>query len=179
MRAALVLALSLPVASGCAYQAGRPEAGVSAPSERDHAGIKAALDAVYAVISGPRRQQRDFARMRTLFTPDARLSAIGRDGAMRGGTLDDYIARSGTSLVANGFTERGLVTRIEVYGDLAHAWSSYEGRFTQSDGSAGSVRGINSFQLVRQSDGRWLVQSILWQAETPAHPLPADMADPR
>lgn len=135
----------------------------------------AALDAVYAVISGPVGKERDFARMRTLFTPDARLSWIARDGTVRGGTVEDYISRSGPSLVSGGFTERGLATRIEVYGDLAHAWSSYEGRFTNADGSAGSVRGINSFQLARQKDGRWLVQSIFWQAETPANPLPADM----
>lgn len=156
-------------------QAARAAPAAPAISERDRAGIMAALDAVYAVISGPVGQERDFARMRTLFTPDARLSAIGHDGTIRGGTVEDYIARSGPSLVAGGFTERGLTTRIEVYGDLAHAWSSYEGRFTNPDGSAGSVRGINSFQLVRQKDGRWLVQAIFWQAETPTNPLPADM----
>lgn len=137
--------------------------------------IDSALNAVYGAISGPVGQARDWDAMRALFTPDARLTAITPHGLM-GGTVEDYIAKSGKTLVEAGFTERQLARRLEVYGDLAHAWSSYEGSFTKPDGSPGSVRGINSFQLVRQPDGRWLVQSIFWQAETPGNPLPEDLA---
>jgi len=136
--------------------------------------IDGALEAVYAVISGPVGQARDFDRMRALFTPDARLTAI-TPGGLSGGTVDDYIARSGSALVQNGFIERQLARRIEVYGNLAHAWSSYEGTYTNPDGTPGKVRGVNSFQLVRQADGRWLVQSIFWQAESPDNPLPDDL----
>lgn len=139
-------------------------------SQADAAAIGAALDGVYAVISGPAGQARDWAKMRTLFTPDARLTAIGAKG-LQGGTVEDYIARSGPFLIKSGFTERELARRVEVFGDLAHAWSSYEGT---GDGGKLKVRGINSFQLVRQN-GRWLVQSIFWQHEGPARPLPADM----
>ena len=137
--------------------------------------IDTALNAVYAAISGPVGQDRDWDAMRALFTPDARLTAITPRGLM-GGTVEDYIGRSGPVLVQSGFTERQLDRRLEVYGDLAHAWSSYEGHFTGTDGKPASVRGINSFQLVRQADGRWLVQSIFWQAETPDNPLPDDLS---
>ena len=174
-RLAAALAAAVPLAS-CASADTAPVA--SAPAPADVAAIEAALDQVYAVISGPAGQARDFERMRTLFTPDARLTAITPRG-LSGGTLEDYIARSGKFLVEQGFTERALVNRVEVYGDLAHAWSSYEGAFTAPDGKPGKVRGINSFQLVRQADGRWLVQSIFWQAESPAHPLPSDMDESR
>ena len=177
---ALALALAAPIAlAGCAinsgdvYNAGPVAAPAADPA--DIAAIDAALDDVYAVISGPAGQERDFERMRTLFTPDARLSAITPRG-LNGMTVDGYIEQSGPFLVSSGFTERQLARRIEIYGDLAHAWSSYEGTFTRPDGSPGSVRGINSFQLMRQDDGRWLVQSIFWQAESPDNPLPADMA---
>jgi len=44
-------------------------------SERDRAAIIATLDAIYAVISGPKGQVHDLARIRKLFTPDARLRA--------------------------------------------------------------------------------------------------------
>jgi ketosteroid isomerase-like protein len=159
--------------SGCAASTEARPARI-APAASDVAAINSTLDQVYAVISGPAGQARDFDRMRTLFTPDARLTAIGPRG-LAGGTVDDYIARSGPFLVSSGFTEKALVNRIEVYGDLAHAWSSYAGTFTDPDGKPASVRGINSFQLMRQSDGRWLVQSIFWQAEGPGRPLPADM----
>ena len=139
-------------------------------SAADEAAIGAALKDVYGVISGPAGQARDWAKMRTLFTPDARLTAIGAKG-LQGGTVGDYIAKSGPSLTRIGFTERELARRVEIYGDLAHAWSSYEGT---GDGGKLKVRGINSFQLVRQN-GRWLVQSIFWQAESPMRLLPADM----
>jgi hypothetical protein len=169
-----VLAVASMLLAPAAAAAQPTETSMASPDRTSEiAAIEAAVAAVYGAISGPAGQPRDFAHMRTLFTPEARLTAIGADGPS-GGTLDDYIARSGKVLVESGFTERGLVNRVELYGDLAHVWSSYEGTFTRPDGSAGSVRGINSFQLVRQ-DGRWLVQSIFWQAEAPGRPLPHDM----
>lgn len=159
---AMALAMSAPGAA----QPASPTATVSRQDETR--AVQAAIDAVYAVISGPVGKPRDWARMRTLFAPDARLTAIGAKGPV-GGTVEDYIAKSGDVLTRSGFTERELARRVEIYGDLAHGWSSYEGAGTNI-----RVRGINSFQLVKV-DGRWLVQSILWQAESPARPLPADM----
>lgn len=184
MKHGAALALMALALAGCATRQGGDAAMTdvvrsgAAPAPADAVAIGAALDAVYAVISGPVGQPRDFDRMRTLFTPDARLTAITAKG-LGGGTLEDYISRSGKFLVEQGFTESALVNRIEVYGNLAQAWSSYEGRFTQAGGTPGVVRGVNSFQLVRQPDGRWLVQSILWQAATPDNPLPRDMAGSR
>ena len=165
-----LMAAALLISAPVSAQAQATAASTTPQDERK--AIGAAIDAVYAVISGPVGQKRDWARMRTLFTPEARLTAIGSKGAV-GGTVDDYIAKSGELLTKSGFTERELARRIEVFGDLAHAWSSYEGTGTNI-----KVRGINSFQLVRR-DGRWLVQSILWQAESPARPLPADMLGAR
>ena len=149
-------------------------AGAAAPQvpKSDMAGIDAAIRGVYEVISGPPGQKRDFDRMRTLFAPGALLRVITPKG-IRGGTLDDYIAKSGPILEKEGFTEHELGRRTEVYGNLATVWSSYDGR-TQS--GSFHERGINSFQLVKV-DGKWLVASILWQEEgTPVvFPLPADM----
>lgn len=178
-RTFLVIA-AMAATGGCAIDnstyvsPGSAASAVSTVSLADKTAIDATLDAVYAVISGPVGQPRDFDAMRAMFTDDARLYAVGPNGTMGGGTLDDYIERSGPFLVNNGFTETALVNRIEVYGDVAHAWSSYAGTFTQN-GEPGSVRGINSFQLHRQADGRWLIHSIFWQAERPGLPLPADM----
>jgi hypothetical protein len=167
---AAAFALLVPSAPAVAAAQGiRPLPTAAAAA--DAAAIGRAIEATYAVISGPAGQKRDWARMRTLFTPDARLYAIGPRG-LSGGSLDDYITRSGPQLEKVGFVEKELTRRVEIFGNLAQAWSSYAG--SSSDGSV-NVRGINSFQLVRQSDGRWLVHSILWQAERPDLPLPADM----
>jgi hypothetical protein len=168
----MILALSMALGQPVAAPASAP-AQTATTRAADEAAIARAVEDVYAVISGPAGQARDFARMKTLFTADARLYAVGSRG-LQGGSLDDYISRSGPFLAKVGFTEKELVRRIEVYGGVAQAWSSYHG--TSTDGTV-NFRGINSFQFVRQPDGRWLVHSILWQAETPSLPLPRDMED--
>ena len=144
------------------------------PAKADLAGIDQAIRAVYEVISGPPGQKRDFDRMRSLFAPGATLKAIGPKG-LRGGTLEDYISRSAEILEKEGFTERELGRRVEVWGGLAAAWSAYDGR--TANGSF-HERGINSFQLVKV-DGKWLVASILWQEETAENPLPSDLTQGR
>lgn len=137
--------------------------------------INAALDVVYASISGPVGQERDWDAMQALFTDGATLYAVTPDGTLQGGSVADWVAQNSAGITAVGFTEVALANRLEHYGDIAHAWSSYRGDFTDPDGNPGTVRGVNSFQLMRQEDGRWLVQSIYWQEETPDNPLPADL----
>lgn len=102
-----------------------------------------------------------------------------RDAGTESCTVEEYIANKAEFLTESGFAESALVNRVEVYGDIAHAWSSYSGDWVEPDGSPGRTVGINSFQLRRQGDGRWLIHSLLWQVETPDHPLPEDMAGSR
>jgi hypothetical protein len=145
-------------------------AAAAPPSKADLAGIDAAIRGVYEVISGPPGQKRDFDKMRSLFAPGATLKAIGPKG-LHGGSVEDYIKRNSEILEKEGFTERELGRRVEVWGGLATAWSAYDGR--TANGSF-HERGINSFQLVK-IDGKWVVASILWQEETPDNPLPANL----
>ena len=150
-------------------------AAAPAPTKADLAGIDAAIRGVYEVISGPPGQKRDFDRMRSLFAPGATMKAIGPKG-LHGGSVEDYIARDKDILERDGFTERELGRRLQLWGGLATAWSSYDGR--TADGSF-HERGINSFELVK-IDGKWLIASILWQEETPDNPLPRDLnKDPK
>jgi len=146
----------------------------AAPSKADLAAIDATIRGTYEIISGPPGQKRDFDKMRTMFAPDALLRVVTPKG-IRGGSLENYIAKSGPILEKEGFTERELGRRTEVYGNLATVWSSYDGRT-----ASGSFheRGINSFQLVKV-DGKWLVASILWQEESKEFPLPDDMIGKR
>jgi hypothetical protein len=138
----------------------------------DDTGIDVAIRALYETLSGPAGQKRDFDRLRGLFAPGALMRILGPEG-LRGGTVEDYIERSGALLEEKGFTERELGRRVEAWGDLATAWSAYEGR---SDDGSFHARGINSFQLVR-IDGKWLIASILWQEETPEESLPDDLIE--
>ena len=141
-----------------------------AQNAADLAAIDRAIHAVYDVISGPAGQKRDFDKMRSLFAPGATMKAIGPKG-LRGGSVEDYITRNQAVLEKEGFNERELGRRVEIWGGLATAWSAYDGR--TANGSF-HERGINSFQLVKV-DGKWLVASILWQEETPENPLPAQL----
>lgn len=155
--------------AGCATTASAPVRVAASPA--DLAGIDAAIDGVYAVISGPAGQPRDWDAMRAMFTPGAKLQATTPKG-LWGGSVQNYIDKSGPVLIKDGFHETELARRVEVYGNIAHVWSSYHG---MTDDKTIDIRGINSFQLVRQADGRWLVDSILWQPESKTIPLPADM----
>jgi hypothetical protein len=134
----------------------------------DVASVDAIMRAVYDVISGPAGQRRDWNRMRSLFTANARLMPYVARG-LRSGSVDDYIASSGPSLERDGFIEREIARKVEQYGDIAHVFSTYEAR--RSEGGPVFLRGINSFQLVRHQ-GRWWVVSIMWQAESPQLPIP-------
>ncbi|MBN9503496.1 MAG: hypothetical protein J0H02_17100 [Armatimonadetes bacterium] len=131
------------------------------------------IAAVYDVISGPAGQKRDWERMRSLFAPNATLTAIGkgRDGKVRRQvlTVEDYIKLSGPYLEEKGFFETEIASRSEKFRDLVHVWSTYESRSKKEDKPF--ARGINSFQL--WNDGtRWYVLSIVWQEEDAQNPIP-------
>ena len=137
--------------------------------------IDAIMKATYDVISGGIGVERDWDRFRSLFHPSARLIPTGRSretgvfGA-RPLTPQGYIDSSGKFLVANGFIEKEIGRTTEVFGNIAHAFSSYEGTFTV-EGKKNTIRGINSFQLM--NDGkRWWVMTIFWQGESPNNPIP-------
>ena len=150
--------------------------GVAIAAQPDVPGadsIRALIRDVYDVISGGAGVERDWDRMRTMFAPNARLSAMvprrqndtvtTPHPTMVMMSVEDYIQRSGPMLMRDGFFERELHQEIERYGNVAHVWSTYESRLHAPD-SAVVDRGINSFQLV-YGDGRWWVYSILWHSE--------------
>ncbi|MGZ8379848.1 MAG: DUF6265 family protein [Gemmatirosa sp.] len=152
-------------------------AASTAPAARpaDVASVDAILAALYDVISGPAGQKRDWDRMRSLFAPGARLIPTGRrpDGtfSMRSWTVDEYIANAGVGLETNGFFEREIGRRTETYGNVVHAFSSYDSKRTLADPQP-FARGINSIQL--WNDGkRWWVVTVFWEGERPDNPIPA------
>jgi hypothetical protein len=176
-RGALLLALLL-LPAGLAAQTPQPPPphplliGVPAADPADVASVDAIVEALYAVISGPAGQARDWNRMRSLFLPGGRLMPTLRrpDGAVgvRVMEVNDYIALSGPQLERVGFHEREIARRTEQYGHIAHVFSTYEGRM---ETEPTVIRGINSIQLV--SDGsRWWIVTVFWEAETPDNPLP-------
>jgi len=140
----------------------------------DGASIDSVVAALYDVISGPAGKKRDWDRMRALFIPGARLIPTGKrqsgEIASRVLTVDDYANANTKFLEENGFFEREISRKTEVYGNIAHVFSTYESRHKAEDPKP-FARGINSIQLM--NDGkRWWIVTVFWQGEGPDNPLP-------
>ena len=147
---------------------------IPAANPTDVASLDSIIAAVYDVISGPAGKKRDWDRMRSLFIPGARLIPTGpRPGGVYGSrvlTLDEYIERSSGFFEKEGFYEREAARVTEQFGQIAHAFSTYESRHAL-DEARPFQRGINSIQLM--NDGkRWWVVTIFWQGEDEKSPLP-------
>jgi hypothetical protein len=147
---------------------------IPAANPADVASLDSIIAAVYDVISGPAGKKRDWDRMRSLFIPGARLIPIGpRPGGVYGSrvlTVDEYIERSSGFFEKEGFYEREAARATEQFGQIAHAFSTYESRHAPADAKP-FQRGINSIQLM--NDGkRWWVVTIFWQGEDEKSPVP-------
>ena len=147
-----------------------------APRPEDVASADAILKALYASISGDAGEKRDWDRFHSLFHPGARLIPSGprRTGGGHAAnviTPAQYVERSGAMLERDGFHEVEIARTVQQFGNVTHAFSTYESRRTLSDAEP-FMRGINSIQLF--DDGtRWWVLSIYWQQERPDAPIPA------
>lgn len=141
--------------------------------------LDSTIKTLYAVISGDKGVERDWDLFRYLFKPGARLMPSGKrpDGTVSMQVLspDDYIARSGSFLVDNGFHEVEIGRKVDEYGTIAQVFSTYAARRSLDDPEP-FMRGINSIQLLKDK-GRWWVVSVFWMAESDEFPLPEGAID--
>jgi hypothetical protein len=152
---------------------------IPAANPSDVATLDAILAAVYDSISGAKGKARNWDRFRSLFIPGARLIPTGKrptgEFVSRVLTPEQFIEQSGKFMEEQGFFEHGIANHVETFGNIAHAFSVYEGRHDTTDAKP-FVRGINSIQLM--NDGkRWWVVTIFWQAEDAANPIPQKYLD--
>jgi hypothetical protein len=167
-----------------------PQAPPAAKPE-DVASPDAILAEVYAVISGPAGQKRDWDRFRSLFIPGARLIPTRpKQGEMTPQdksaaaptppkefvtfvmTPDEFVANGERYFATNSFYEKETARRAERYGNIMQVFSTYESRRDPKDPEP-FARGINSFQLFFDGS-RWWVVTIYWQQESPEMPLPKE-----
>jgi hypothetical protein len=133
----------------------------------DEEQIGAVIDEMYAMISGP-AGPRDWSRQSNCFLPDARqvrtwVDEQGRPQRLVMG-LEDYAANTSPFFEANAFYEVETSRRIDVFGNIAHAWSQYEARRSPED-AAPERRGFNSIQLFRDPDHGWRIMHMIWDNE--------------
>jgi hypothetical protein len=167
MIAAVLLALTL---AGCTSTAA-PVASTPAPGS-DEFQVETTVLAAYNVISNP-AGRRDWNRFEALFAPGATILQADDPQAKPMSTAD-YVAVYKPQLMTQSWFERPVNTTIHVYGNVAQVWSVYEGRESASQENA-TMRGVKSFTLIR-AGSEWKIQSIVWQKEDAAHPLPAARA---
>ncbi len=145
------------------------------PNPEDVATTEAVVTAIYDVISGPATAERNWDRFKSLFMPGAHLIPTRQSqdtGALQifYMTPDEYVTRAVDAFKRpGGFFENEIGRTTEVYGNIAHVFSTYES--LREGESEPFVRGINSFQLFNDGNG-WRIVNVYWQAETPDNPIP-------
>lgn len=149
----------------------------SAPTGTDS--IEGIITTLYALISGPAGEPRDWDAFRAMFIEGARMiptnRAIHQD---QGGhppevmDVEAFIRATAPVLEPMGFEERQVAMRVERFGCVAHAWSTYESRRAPDDAEPFS-RGINSIQLYHDG-ARWWVVTVFWDSERPDNPIPPE-----
>lgn len=173
--AALLATVALASATGALAQ-NAPPSQAAAPA--DVASPEAIVQAVYATISGPAGQARDWPRLRSLMLPEGRFVAthVLNDGSVRTRLLsvEQYISGADKAFATMGFFEHGVIAHIDRLPHVATVVSPYVSR--KSPGEKPFARGVNQFQLV--NDGkRWWIVDIIWEDEGPLNPLPPDAAE--
>ena len=133
----------------------------------DEDAIGAAVDEMYAMISGP-AGPRDWSRQEKCFLPEARqvrtwVVEQGR-AAKKSMGLEEYSRDTQPFFDTNAFYEIETSRRIDVFGNIAHVWSAYEARRSPGDVEP-ERRGINSIQLVKDPDRGWRIIHMIWDNE--------------
>lgn len=140
----------------------------------DVASVDAIIAALYDVISGPAGEKRDWDRMKSLFISEGRLipsfkKPDGKIGYLWW-SIQEYIDQAGAGLEKNGFFEVEVARKQENYGTVVHLFSTYESR-RNADDEKPFARGINSIQLMYDSE-RWWIVNVFWRGESPDNKIP-------
>ena len=133
------------------------------------------METLYGVISGDKGVERDWDLFLYLFAEDAKLIPSGPNKAGEIGfrlmSPKDYVNGSGQWLVENGFHETEIKRSTDLFGSLAHVFTTYEAFHSKTD-TEPFMRGINSVQLI--NDGtRWWILNIYWRQESDSNPIPS------
>ena len=135
--------------------------------------IDSVISTLYAVISGPAGEKRDWQRNNALFFPGARVvrTLKGEDGipVAKAMTTEEYAQSTQKYFDEKAFFETEIARRTDRFGNIAQILSTYESRHHPEDPQPFN-RGINSIQLYNDGD-RWWVVSIIWDSERADNPI--------
>jgi hypothetical protein len=168
------LALSAVLVAQESPKARHVEVATVPPRAEDVATIDGMVKAYYDVVSGPAGKPREWARDRTLYIKDLRFVPVDvdKDGnpAPKIVTHQQYVD-SADSMAERGFFEKEIHRVSERFGPIAHVWSTYESRRTETGPII--MRGINSIELFWDGK-RWWIANAIWTDETKDSPIPKE-----
>ena len=158
---------------------GRADPRPAVPGEADGASVDAILAALYASVSHPDGAEPDWARMRAIFLPVGMLIPPKRPSEDMFTVLDvdgfrDRVRKGAAAAKEKGdstaFFEKEVARRLDCFGNVCQAFSTYEARRAPSDEKP-FASGINSIQIL--NDGRrWWIASVVWDTDRPGNPIP-------
>ncbi|MFY0631446.1 MAG: hypothetical protein JXR05_13765 [Flavobacteriaceae bacterium] len=146
---------------------------------KDVSSVQNILTAYYDCISGPIGEKRDFARLRNLFDPEARLiySHWNQESTKASNlifkTLDEFIDRMGY-LDKKGFYEHEVSNKIHTFSSVTQVFSTY--KFRVEDKSIPDGQGITSYEIFYDGERYWIL-SMFWAAEDAMHKIPKKYLD--
>lgn len=140
--------------------------------DNDTKSIESTITTLYEVISGGPDVPRDWDRFKNLFKPEGRLIPTRKDEKgnliIKSLSPEEYIEVF-TPRIPIGFFERELNRKVEEFGTVVHAFSTYETK-DKKDGPV-TNRGINSIQLFKDNN-RYYIVNVYWCAESMGFELP-------
>jgi hypothetical protein len=138
----------------------------------DLAEIARLMRAFLAAVSFEPGQQPTYAELPPLFAPDARL--IRTSGpAPESATVDEFVSTRQCAVDAGEltwFAETELAETTELFGNVAHRFSTYAKRGL-ANGDPIDARGAISTQFIRTPDG-WRISAMAWDDERPGLTIP-------
>jgi hypothetical protein len=144
-------------------------------SEHD---IQQLLDALYQSICFAKDEQPTFESLRELFLPQGILVNNNNSATPLVLSVSAFIEAIQSAIATGGleeFHEREIARKIEVFGNIAHVFSTYEARFDRTAQDPFSI-GINTIQLVRVGESghqQWRVAAMAWNDQTAEERIPA------
>jgi hypothetical protein len=153
---------------------GHVEIPTVAPRAEDVGSIDGMIKAWYDVISGAAGTPRQWARDKTLYIPELQFVSTWVEGnsvQTRIRNHQAYVDAVDPELVRKGFFEKEIHRITERDGSIAHVWSTYESRETES--GLVTARGINSIELFWDGK-RWWIANGIWADEPKENPIPPE-----
>ena len=141
----------------------------------EHQEIADVITTMYQTISGDTLTERDWDLFISLFHKNAELNyttKIKKDSMLiKSLTPKEYAEMGASSFKKYNFNEIELHRVTEVFGNVAHVFSTYQTTY-ESNSFKKVKKGINSIQLIYNGK-KWLITSITWSDGTKENPVPS------